>query len=82
MGEDMISLGYVVGLDYADATLSAHDVLQQFKTHPFIRELLDGGKRLAWGAKTIPGGGFYGPAEPPARAGRGARRATAPASWT
>ena len=60
MGEDMISLGYVVGLDYADATLSAHDVLQQFKTHPFIREMLEGGKRLAWGAKTIPGGGFYG----------------------
>jgi electron-transferring-flavoprotein dehydrogenase len=60
MGEDMISLGYVVGLDSADATLSAHDVLQQFKTHPFIRELLEGGKRLAWGAKTIPGGGFYG----------------------
>ena len=60
MGADKISLGYVVGLDYADATLSAHDVLQEFKTHPFIREMLDGGKRLAWGAKTIPGGGFYG----------------------
>ena len=60
MGEDMISIGYVVGLDYADATLSPHDVLQQFKTHPFIRELLHGGERLAWGAKTIPGGGFWG----------------------
>ena len=60
MGEDKISLGYVVGLDYADANLSAHDVLQQFKTHPFIREILEGGKRLAWGAKTIPGGGLYG----------------------
>ena len=35
--------------------------------------ILDGGKRLAWGAKTIPGGGLYGPAEPPARAGRRAR---------
>jgi electron-transferring-flavoprotein dehydrogenase len=60
MGADKVSIGYVVGLDYADATLSAHDVLQEFKTHPFIREMLDGGKRLAWGAKTIPGGGFYG----------------------
>jgi electron-transferring-flavoprotein dehydrogenase len=60
MGPDKISLGYVVGLDYADATLSAHDVLQEFKTHPFIRGMLEGGKRLAWGAKTIPGGGFYG----------------------
>lgn len=60
MGDDKVSLGYVVGLDYADATLSAHDVLQQFKTHPMLRELLEGGKRLAWGAKTIPGGGLYG----------------------
>jgi electron-transferring-flavoprotein dehydrogenase len=60
MGDDKVSLGYVVGLDYADASLSAHDVLQEFKTHPFIRELLAGGKRLAWGAKTIPGGGLWG----------------------
>ena len=60
MGEDKVSIGYVVGLDYADATLSPHDVLQQFKTHPFIRELLWGGERLAWGAKTIPGGGLWG----------------------
>ena len=82
MGEDKVSIGYVVGLDYADATLSAHDVLQQFKTHPLIRGILDGGRRLAWGAKTIPGGGLCGPAEPAARAGRGARAATAPASWT
>ena len=60
MGDDMVSIGYVVGLDYADATLSAHDVLQEFKTHPFIRSLLEGGERVAWGAKTIPGGGFWG----------------------
>jgi electron-transferring-flavoprotein dehydrogenase len=60
MGEDKVSIGYVVGLDYADATLSPHDVLQQFKTHPFVRELLWGGTRLAWGAKTIPGGGYWG----------------------
>ena len=60
MGDDMISLGFVVGLDYADATISGHDLLQEFKTHPFIRSLIEGGERLAWGAKTIPGGGFYG----------------------
>ena len=35
-----------------------HDLLQQFKTHPMIRELLEGGERVAWGAKTIPEGGF------------------------
>jgi electron-transferring-flavoprotein dehydrogenase len=60
MGDDMISLGFVIGLDHADATLSVHDVLQQFKTHDFIREILDGGERVAWGAKTIPGGGIWG----------------------
>jgi len=48
----------VVGLDYADASLSVHDLLQELKTHPFVRGILDGGKRVAWGAKTIPEGGF------------------------
>lgn len=60
MGEDMVSIGYVVGLDYADASLSVHDVLQEFKTHPYIKGLLQGGERLAWGAKTIPGSGIWG----------------------
>jgi electron-transferring-flavoprotein dehydrogenase len=59
MGEDKICLGLVVGLDYTDATLSVHDALQQFKTHPFIKKLLEGGKRVAWGAKTIPSGGYW-----------------------
>ena len=59
MGEDKICIGMVVGLDYTDATLSCHDLLQEFKTHPFIRKLLKGGKRVAWGAKTIPSGGYW-----------------------
>src|SRR5207248_480575 len=59
MGEDRISMGLVVGLDYRDATFSVHDALQEFKTHPKIRELLEGGKRVAWGAKTIPSGGYW-----------------------
>jgi len=59
MGEDMISIGMVVGLDYRDVELSVHDVLQQLKTHPMVAELLEGGERLEWGAKTIPGGGFH-----------------------
>jgi electron-transferring-flavoprotein dehydrogenase len=58
LGEDMVSLGMVVGLDYRDAELSVHDLLQELKTHPLVRRLLDGGERLAWGAKTIPEGGF------------------------
>ena len=59
MGEDMISLGFVIGLDYRDVELSAHDLLQQFKTHPFIAKLLEGGERVAWGAKTITSGGWH-----------------------
>jgi electron-transferring-flavoprotein dehydrogenase len=59
MGDDMLTIGMVVGLDYRDVELSVHDLLQEFKTHPLIKDLLDGGERLEWGAKTIPGGGFY-----------------------
>ncbi len=59
MGEDMLTIGMVVGLDYRDAELSAHDLLQELKTHPKIRGLLEGGERVAWGAKTIPSGGFH-----------------------
>jgi electron-transferring-flavoprotein dehydrogenase len=59
MGEDKICLGLVVGLDYTDATFSCHDALQLIKTHPFIKNLIEGGKRVAWGAKTIPSGGYF-----------------------
>jgi len=59
MGDDMLTIGMVVGLDYRDVELSAHDLLQELKTHPKIRKLLDGGERIGWGAKTIPSGGFY-----------------------
>jgi electron-transferring-flavoprotein dehydrogenase len=58
MGSDMLALGLVLGLDYRDATLSVHDSLQLFKTHPLVRGLLEGGERIGWGAKTIPEGGF------------------------
>jgi electron-transferring-flavoprotein dehydrogenase len=58
MGQDMVTLGMVVGLDYRDVELSVHDLLQELKTHPLVRKLLDGGERVAWGAKTIPEGGF------------------------
>ncbi len=59
MGDDMISLGFVIGLDYRDVELSAHDLLQEFKTHRFIRKILEGGERVAWGAKTITSGGWH-----------------------
>jgi electron-transferring-flavoprotein dehydrogenase len=59
MGEDKISLGLVAGLDYRDARFSVHDALQQLKTHPLVAKLLAGGKRVGWGAKTIPSGGYW-----------------------
>ena len=59
MGEDLVSIGFVVGLDYRDAELSVHDLLQELKTHKLVRGILEGGERVAWGAKTIPEGGFY-----------------------
>jgi electron-transferring-flavoprotein dehydrogenase len=59
MGDDRLTIGLVVGLEHHDASLSVHDLLQQFKTHPMIRDLLAGGEREAWGAKTIPEGGLY-----------------------
>ena len=58
MGDDMVTIGMVVGLDYRDTELSVHDLLQELKTHPRIKRILDGGERVQWGAKTIPEGGF------------------------
>jgi electron-transferring-flavoprotein dehydrogenase len=58
-GDDLVSIGFVIDLDYADATTSAHDLLQEFKTHPMVRKILEGGERVAWGAKAIPAGGYW-----------------------
>ena len=58
-GEDLVSIGFVVDLEYADATTSAHDLLQQFKLHPLVKKILEGGERVAWGAKALPGGGYW-----------------------
>jgi electron-transferring-flavoprotein dehydrogenase len=58
-GDNLVSIGFVVDLEYADATTSAHDLLQLFKTHPLVRKILEGGERVAWGAKALPGGGYW-----------------------
>ncbi|MBI5104535.1 MAG: 4Fe-4S dicluster domain-containing protein [Solirubrobacterales bacterium] len=58
-GDDLVSIGFVVDLEYADATTSAHDLLQQFKLHPLVRKILEGGERVSWGAKALPGGGYW-----------------------
>ena len=59
LGPEQIALGLVVGLDYHDATLDVHQLLQEMKLHPLFRGYLEGGELLEWGAKTIPEGGFY-----------------------
>jgi electron-transferring-flavoprotein dehydrogenase len=61
MGNDKVSIGLVVGLDYTDASLSVHDLFQELKQHPIFAEVLKGGKRAerGWGAKTIPEGGLH-----------------------
>jgi electron-transferring-flavoprotein dehydrogenase len=58
-GDDLVSIGFVVDLNYRDATTSAHDLLQTFKTHPLVKDILEGGERVAWGAKALPGGGYW-----------------------
>jgi electron-transferring-flavoprotein dehydrogenase len=56
---NLVALGLVVGLDYRDASLDVHVLLQRLKTHPLFRSYLEGGEMVEWGAKTIPEGGFY-----------------------
>jgi electron-transferring-flavoprotein dehydrogenase len=58
-GDDLVSIGFVIDLEYADATTSAHDLLQKFKLHPLVRKILEGGERVGWGAKALPGGGYW-----------------------
>ena len=65
----LVALGLVVGLDYRDASLDVHSLVQQFKRHPLMQPILAGGELVEWGAKTIPEGGFY--ALPARRAGDG-----------
>ena len=57
-GENLVAVGFVVHLDYANPHLSPYDEFQRFKTHPSIRETFAGGKRLAYGARAINEGGL------------------------
>jgi len=59
MRENRVSLGLVVGLEYHNPLFDPHEAFQKFKTHPFVRRILDGGKLVCYGAKTIPEGGWY-----------------------
>jgi len=57
-GEDLVSIGFVVHLNYSNPYLSPFDEFQRFKQHPVIRPFLEGGKRIAYGARAITEGGF------------------------
>jgi len=59
MRENRVSLGLVAGLEYHNPLFDPHEAFQRFKTHPFIRRLLEGGELVRYGAKTIPEGGWY-----------------------
>ena len=58
LGQNQVSLGFVVGLDYSNPYLDPFQELQRYKTHPAIRTFLEGGKRLAYGARSIAAGGL------------------------
>jgi len=59
MGRDLWSVGFVVGLDYWNPTTDPHALMQQFKQHPYVAKLLEGGTIHSYGAKAIPEGGYY-----------------------
>jgi len=56
---NIVSLGFVTDLDYPDPRLDPHHVLQDFKQHPFVARLLEGGKMIRYGAKSLPYGGWW-----------------------
>ncbi len=57
--DNVVSLGFVTGLDYHDPRVDPQHILQQFKQHPFIAKLLEGGKMIRYGAKSLPYGGWF-----------------------
>ncbi|MGA7918918.1 MAG: electron transfer flavoprotein-ubiquinone oxidoreductase [Candidatus Acidiferrales bacterium] len=54
-----VSLGLVVGLEYKNPLFDPHEAFQKYKTHPFVKKILGGGKLVRYGAKTVPYGGWY-----------------------
>ncbi|MGB7023266.1 MAG: electron transfer flavoprotein-ubiquinone oxidoreductase [Candidatus Acidiferrales bacterium] len=59
MRDNRVSLGMVIALEYKDSLFDPHQAFQKFKTHPYIRRILEGGKLVRYGAKTVPYGGWY-----------------------
>jgi electron-transferring-flavoprotein dehydrogenase len=59
LSNDRVSIGLVLALEYADALFDPHAAFQKWKTHPHLRKILDGGKLVRYGAKSLPYGGWY-----------------------
>lgn len=59
LGEDLVSMGLITDLSYSNPHVSPFDELQRFKQHPEIRVHLEGGERIAYGARAITKGGFH-----------------------
>ena len=57
-GENLVSYGYVIGLDYRNPWLSPFEEMQRFKTHPDMRKHFEGGRRIAYGARALNEGGL------------------------
>ncbi len=55
---NQVAVGFVIGLDYTNPHLSPFDEFQRFKTHPSIRSVFEGGRRIAYGARALSEGGF------------------------
>jgi electron-transferring-flavoprotein dehydrogenase len=58
MEDNLVAAGFVVGLGYTNPYLSPYEEFQRYKTHPAIRSFLEGGKRIAYGARAIAAGGL------------------------
>jgi len=59
LSNNRVSIGLVVALEYSDPRFDPHAAFQQWKTHPFLKKILDGGKLVRYGAKSLPYGGWY-----------------------
>jgi electron-transferring-flavoprotein dehydrogenase len=59
LSNNRLSIGLVLALEYADPQFDPHAAFQKWKTHPFVRKILAGGKLVRYGAKSVPYGGWY-----------------------
>ncbi len=59
MTNNRLSIGLVVALEYANPQFDPHEAFQKWKTHPYVKKILEGGKLVRYGAKSLPYGGWY-----------------------